>query len=131
MKKLNKNILKLFLFVSLGLITTIVFTSASGPATVPSPPGMPVISNIHRHGCTVTWTPPEHDGGLPVIDYQIEYRYVPTGRWMKLDKIPALRYAVKDRVEETKAEFRVFAFNEEGPSAASEVSDPITFTDPY
>ena len=66
--------MKLFLFVSLGLITTLVFTSASLHIDVPGPPGRPVITDINRHGCTITWTPPRYDGGAPVTHYQVEYR---------------------------------------------------------
>lgn len=81
-KTMKKNILKLFLFVSLGLITTLVFTSASLHIDVPGPPGRPVITDINRHGCTITWAPPRYDGGSRVTKYQVEYRYVTSEGWI-------------------------------------------------
>lgn len=134
MKKLKKNILKLFLFVSLGLITTIVFTSAVARINAPGAPGRPEISNIDRHGCTITWTPPQHNGGSPVTDYQVEYRYVGAVGWKRFEVdgiITNTTYTTDEMVEGRKAEFRVIAFNAAGPGVPSKSSDPITFTDPY
>ncbi|WP_350308226.1 fibronectin type III domain-containing protein [Gabonibacter massiliensis] len=127
--------MKLFLFVSLGLITTLVFTSASLHIDVPGPPGRPVITDINRHGCTITWTPPRYDGGSPVTHYQVEYRYVTSeSEWKRFKADPpitATTYTATNMVEGTRVEFRVYAFNAAGPSEPSLVSDPITFMDPY
>lgn len=39
----------------------------------PSAPEGPLeISDIHKEGCKLKWSPPEDDGGVPITEYLVE-----------------------------------------------------------
>lgn len=47
----------------------IVFFSMSDP---PEQPGKPVIKEIDRGYVSISWEPPENDGGAPITAYIVE-----------------------------------------------------------
>lgn len=49
--------------------TMIVFFSMSDP---PEQPGKPVIKEIDRGYVSISWEPPENDGGAPITAYIVE-----------------------------------------------------------
>ena len=128
MKKIRKNILKLFLFICLGLtLTSLVFASARTIGYVPSAPGRPVIMSIQIGGCHFRFEPPIFTGGSPVLNYVIEHRYKNSSKW----EISGISYtnsflAYNMRTGDS-AEFRVSAVNKFGRSQPSSASEMVKF----
>ena len=97
------------------------------------PPGPPIdlkAEDISKTAATLTWKPPEFDGGSPIIGYYVERK---SGtRWIKVNKKPVknCKLLVDDLVEKDKYEFRVCAENEAG---VGEPCDTISFVakDPF
>ncbi|MCR9012323.1 fibronectin type III domain-containing protein [Gabonibacter chumensis] len=131
---MEKNVLKSFLFICLGLtITTLVFAGAKAIITAPSPPGKPSADNVTTTGCTLKYLPPENDGGAPVVAYDIEYKLISWGwdSWRDKGMSPTLEHTISDMMENTTAIFRVKAGNRMGKSEPSKVSNEVTFEDPF
>ena len=99
----------------------------------PGPPQNPMVSDVTKDKCHLTWEPPASDGGSPVIGYHVERRQVGSSRWLKINKdiIPDLTYDVNDLIEGTEYEFRIMAENKIGVGPPSETTSPITAKDPY
>ena len=51
------------LFICLGLIATIVFTSAVMMVSPPDPPGRPQAVDVQRDRCKIKYAAPRYDGG--------------------------------------------------------------------
>lgn len=131
MKKITKNALKTSLFVCLGLIATIAF--AAIPFNPPGAPGIPIVTEIHRTGCTVEYKAPRYDGGSPITGYHIDYRYEESQRWLPLNRVPhkGLVFKVSSVTEGKRILFRVSAENIAGRGPSSIACDPITIRDPF
>ena len=74
----------------------------------------------------VSWTPPDYDGGTPIIGYLIEYKNVSqTPKWTKVNVAASgdCTAVLQSLEENTKYQFRVYAENEVGWSAASHTTD--------
>lgn len=97
------------------------------PYDVPDAPAKPQITNITKDTATLTWTPPEKDGGSPVFNYVIECKPVRASKWISASHnitVANTRFTVKDLTEGMEYEFRVLAENKAGlskPSAPSSV----------
>lgn len=91
------------------------------------------ITDINRFGVSLTWEPPEYDGGAVITNYVIELRDKTSIRWDTAMTVRAedLSATVTDVVEGQEYSFRVRAQNRIGvgkPSAATpfvKVADPI------
>ena len=71
---------------------------------------------------TLTWTPPEDDGGSPILGYIVESKDKYSSRWTK-DNIGLVRqpkYEVINLKEAMDYEFRILAENKAGVGEASE-----------
>uniref|UniRef100_A0A8C1WA28 Titin n=1 Tax=Cyprinus carpio TaxID=7962 RepID=A0A8C1WA28_CYPCA len=82
---------------------------------------------------TINWAPPTHDGGNPVKYYIVERREKKTGRWLKvLTRKPIVEAAhrVTHLTENVEYEFRVYAVNDAGIGAPSNISMPIKCAEP-
>ena len=97
------------------------------------PPGPPIdlkAEDITKTTATLTWKPPEFDGGSPIIGYYVERKS--GSRWIKVNKKPVknCKLLVDDLIEKDKYEFRVCAENEAG---VGEPCDTISFVakDPF
>lgn len=96
------------------------------------PPSTPVgpltASDIDGTELTLSWQPPEHDGGAPLTGYFIEKREGFKQFWGKVARIPADKetYHVTDLTENTNYLFRVSAENKEGSSKPLEMKDSVT-----
>jgi len=98
------------------------------------PPGPPIdvsVEDLTKTSCTLTWEPPEFDGGSPITGYYIEKF---TGsRWIKVNKKPVKKcaYSMDDLIELSEYEFRVSAENEAGIGKPSESTGRIIAKDPF
>lgn len=90
------------------------------------------ITDVNRFGVSLTWEPPEYDGGAEITNYVIELRDKTSIRWETAMTVRAedLSATVTDVVEGQEYSFRVRAQNRIGvgkPSAATpfvKVADP-------
>lgn len=83
--------------------------------------------------CTLTWQPPENDGGSPITGYIIERTTGYSSRWTKVNKDPikSLMYNFEDLIEMSEYEFRVCAVNEAGVGKPSPGTGTFIAKDPY
>jgi len=96
----------------------------------PSVPEPPVVSEVHATSCTVTYQPPEYNGGAPVTGYILERRTPgPDSRWIRVNDSPItdLRYTVDNLTPATQYEFHVAAENKKWTGKFS-VTCPVTVT---
>ena len=100
---------------------------------MPGPPGKPSTENINKTTITVTWTPPETDGGSPVTGYIVEKCDVARARWSRCNKEPVteLTLTIKDLTEGNQYQFRVSAENAAGVGNPSPPSDVVTAKLPF
>ena len=103
----------------------------------PGPPSTPVaplsVTEITRNSATITWQPPENDGGKPLKSYNIELRESTKTLWKKVEKISPdiTSYCVQNLTVNASYFFRVFAENEIGVSEPLQTDVAITIKSPY
>ena len=87
------------------------------PLDKPSAPVGPLnVSDIKEDSVTLSWQPPESDGGSPVTKYLIEKCDAKRKSWNKVAEIESkdLTYVVPKLFEDQPYLFRVSAINAEG-----------------
>ncbi|XP_078453173.1 myosin-binding protein C, slow-type isoform X2 [Lampetra planeri] len=94
---------------------------------VPDPPLAPTIGNVGEDWCFAKWSPPEYDGGLPILGYVIERKKKQSYRWMRLnfDLWKELEFEAKRMIEGVSYEMRIYAVNAIGMSLPSSPSRPF------
>lgn len=100
----------------------------------PSPPdGEPEATKIRADCATVEFRPPRDDGGCPILGYIIEKMDTETGRWVGAGECgpEATELEVKGLVKGKRYKLRVKAYNKEGESDPSEMSDSFVAQNPY
>lgn len=99
---------------------------------IPGPPGTPEVFDISRDGMTLTWYPPEEDGGSQVTGYIVERKEVRADRWVRVNKVAVTmaRYRSTGLVEGLEYEHRVTAINARGTGKPSRPSKPAVAMDP-
>ena len=100
----------------------------------PGPPEAPEIAEFSSTHVTVTWQPPENDGGSPVTGYHIERRVTNSQRWVKVNKdaaVTELTFTDKEVIEDNEYEYRIMAENKVGVGPPSSPSQPVTAKDPF
>ncbi|VVC32972.1 Hypothetical protein CINCED_3A025396 [Cinara cedri] len=95
----------------------------------PSPPGKVHVSKTSGKSVTLSWKPPEDDGGCKIGNYIIEYNRVGWDMWLKASTSRLLTADLDDLLEGSEYRFRVKAENPYGISVPSEMSDLIFFPD--
>ena len=82
---------------------------------------------------TVSWTPPQSDGGTPIIGYFVERKSDTSSRWVRVNKdlVSDTMLTVTDLTEKSEYQFRVYAENKAGVGPASEPSDKHVAKPPY
>ena len=81
-------------------------------------------SDITATQVRVSWTPPDFDGGTPLIGYLIEYLNLSNSEWSKVNlKECTNPKFVRGLENRTKYRFRVSAQNQVGSSTPSILSD--------
>ena len=95
----------------------------------PSAPEPAVVIEVHTTSCTVSYQPPENDGGAPVTGYILEHRTAASdSEWIRVNDTPVtdLQYTVDNLTPATEYEFRVAAENKAGMSDFSQISAMTT-----
>lgn len=101
---------------------------------VPSPPQGPLrASDVHAEGCTLTWKPPEDDGGQPIDKYVVEKMDEATGRWVPAGETdgPQTSLQVEGLTPGHKYKFRVRAVNKQGKSEPLAAMQSIEAKNPF
>lgn len=101
-------------------------------AAIPGPPSRPEVLDVTHEGMTLTWQPPEDDGGSSIAGYIIERKEAHSDRWMKINKNPVTmtRYRSSNLIESLEYEHRVTAINSRGTGKPSESSAITVAMDP-
>ena len=93
---------------------------------VPDRPEGPVeISNITKDSVTLSWQPPNKDGGTPLTGYVIEQRDTRRTQWVKTGSVDkdTTTFVASKLLEDNEYVFRVTAVNAEGESEPLESQD--------
>ena len=93
----------------------------------PSLPGKPIASDIKATQMKISWTPPDVDGGSPIIGYHLDYKEKTSTNWIPVtvNKSTDTTAVIDSLDENTEYDFRVYAENAVG------LSDVSTATDGY
>ena len=101
-------------------------------ADVPEAPLNVLVSKVSKFGCTVSWEPPESNGGSPLTGYVIELRDRTSVKWsaVQVTKADELSAIINDVIENKEYIFRVKAENKAGEGKPSAASRPVNIMDP-
>lgn len=82
-----------------------------------------------KSSVSLSWSPPEKDGGSPVKGYMVEVHEEGQAEWKRLTNpekphLP-LDFTIPDLKEGKKAKFRVYAVNEAGLSEPAKTTDVV------
>lgn len=93
---------------------------------VPEAPQGPVrIADVHKEGCTLTWKPPEDDGGSDIIHYVVEKMDTTRGTWQEVGQFPDCSAKVTKLVNGKEYKFRIKAVNLQGESKPLESEEVV------
>lgn len=97
---------------------------ARNPYKPPSAPGTPEANQITKDSIVLSWTAPEHNGGVDIEGYHLEKRDKDSVRWTKCnrEKLVETQFKVTGLMANHFYEFRVAAENECGIGDLSELS---------
>lgn len=98
----------------------------------PGKPDAPEITTITDNSVSLSYKPPESDGGSEIFNYVIEYRLEGGLKWVRanMENVPALKYTVKGLMKDTIYEFRISAENRAGVGPASDPTAPVQAKEP-
>ena len=110
--------------IGIGLDT--VSAKAVTPATLPgTPTGVTAI--VAGPKIQLSWTPPESNGGSPIVNYAVYYRNTRTSKWTMLSRSASvIPSAVAQLPRGASYVFRVVAINGVGASPFSTLSNIVT-----
>ncbi|CAL1540886.1 unnamed protein product, partial [Lymnaea stagnalis] len=109
--------------------------SATVNLVVLGPPGRPggplEVKEVTKESATVTWKPPEDDGGSEIKGYRVEKFDMDKGKWEKVATVQGNKCVVPKLQEGHDYKFRVIAEGPNGDSAPLELENPITAKNPF
>lgn len=91
------------------------------------------VSNITDERLTLSWLPPESDGGCPLSGFVIEKCDAKRGKWLRVGRVrpEILTYNVDNLIEGTDYAFRVMGENDVGVSAPLETEKSVMTKSPF
>ena len=99
---------------------------------VPGAPDTPKVSNIQATSMTVSWSPPESDGGSKITGYTLEVKQDFSSRWNKIaTSVIETSYNVTLLTTGSEYQFRVAAENRAGLGKFSKPSETVVAKPPY
>ncbi|KAI5726324.1 hypothetical protein M8J76_000791 [Diaphorina citri] len=107
-------------------LTTTASIEAKNPFNQPGKPGTPEIKDFDTDFVELAWTPPEQNGGSPIVGYIIEKKEKYSPIWEKCAQTEGdtPKGKVLDLIEGNQYEFRVLAVNKGGPGEPSDPTAP-------
>lgn len=96
----------------------------------PTPPGKVAVKILLGQTVTLSWAPPEDDGGCKIGNYIVEYFRVGWNVWLKAATCRSLAVTLNDMIEGSEYKFRVKAENPYGVSEPGEESEVLFIPDP-
>nr|XP_057932598.1 immunoglobulin superfamily member 22-like [Doryrhamphus excisus] len=105
---------------------------AGEPIEPPGTASQLQVSDVTKDAMTVSWTPPVHDGGAPVLGYNLERRKKGSKMWLQVNKemITDSKFMVEGLVADVEYEFRVSSINQAGAGSPSTISNAVMAKDP-
>ena len=99
---------------------------------VPSPPGIPNVTEVGGDFVNLTWDKPDSDGGSRIQGYWVDKREIKSDTWQRVNVAICLpnQINITNLIEGREYEFRVFAQNEAGLSLPSTVPRSVKVKDP-
>lgn len=96
-------------------------------------PAAPVIADKTKYSVTLTWKPPESDGGNPIKGYIVQIQDEGSSEWHRLNDvdslIPTTEFTVPSLRELKRYRFRIIAVNDIGESDPSPRTSEVLVED--
>lgn len=104
--------------------------------TLTDKPAAPKDLQVTSYGTTfaeVSWSPPEDDGGVPVLSYLVERKDISRSSWIRVNEVTAETFSCVARqlVEGNQYLLRVSAVNEIDQGPAAQTLEPVTAKCPF
>ncbi|XP_023933258.1 titin isoform X1 [Lingula anatina] len=99
----------------------------------PSAPTNLQVKETNKNYITVTWQPPESDGGSPIKEYIIERRDASRQTWTQAGTVggSTFEFMITKLLEGNKYYIRVSASNQLGTGPPAELKEPVTAKVPF
>uniref|UniRef100_A0A915Q578 non-specific serine/threonine protein kinase n=1 Tax=Setaria digitata TaxID=48799 RepID=A0A915Q578_9BILA len=95
------------------------------------PKGPLSVTDVFEDHATLSWQPPEDDGGEPVDHYELERLDTKDGIWVPCGKSKSTSFQVENLIKDRYYQFRVKAINSEGSSEPLETDSTIHAKNPF
>lgn len=96
-------------------------------------PAAPVVADKTKHSVTLSWKPPEKDGGSPIRGYIIQIQDEGKSDWMRVNDPdtlhPTTEFTVPSLRELKRHRFRIIAVNDIGESDPSPRTSEVLVED--